>query len=542
MSAVDGTGAPPGDVSYTPLSRTIGWRQAFVMGLAGVILVTGITPFAVQAMGAAAIPLLVGIQVIGLVVCLCVGEMAALWPHRTGGTPSYAAECFKPLGPKAALHIGGLSTWSYWLGWFPVAPINMILAANYIAVLFHVPLGSIVDPAGSLGTPEGIGVLAITLVGLVILFVPCYLGVRLGARFAALLGVVSMVPLTLLIILPLFKPSTFHWANVAGFHFSNAKVAGFAFVMSWLFVISWNGIGVESAGCYVAECRDPHRDAKIALTAEGLYGLFIYAGTAIVFVAVLGSSLTSADPLTEYTTYAARIFGTGSWVKYAIGIPLIAALLLSVLNAIMGVGRSLYQASEDRLLPKFFTHQNSHHAPDRAMLFNLVCALLVGLLGSPVRIYIFSNVGYLFAIVVALFGYFFVRQFRKDLRSPFRLPGVFRWIALAMGAFLTFVYIAGGWGSPDIVVGSGQGPLLFILGLVVVGAYVPLYLWRRRTDRLDGLPPLVALPDVAELAAAQAIRDGTQEAAPVSVGAHVDGAGMEAGRIIDAPDEAPATG
>jgi hypothetical protein len=135
-----------------------------------------------------------------------------------------------------------------------------------------------------------------------------------------------------------------------------------------------------------------------------------------------------------------------------------------------------------------------------------------------------------------------VRQFRKDLRSPFRLPGVFRWIALAMGAFLTFVYIAGGWGSPDIVVGSGQGPLLFILGLVVVGAYVPLYLWRRRTDRLDGLPPLVALPDVAELAAAQAIRDGTKEAAPILVGAHVDGAGMEAARIIDAPDEAPATG
>ena len=183
MSAVDGTGGPPSEQTYyTPLARTIGWPQAFVMGLAGVILVTGITPFAVQAMGAAAIPLLVGIQVIGLVVCLCVGEMAAMWPWRTGGTPSYAGECFRPLGQKKALHIGGLSTWSYWLGWFPVAPINMILAASYIAVLFHVPLGATVDPAGSLGTPEGIGVLAITLIGLVVLFVPCYLGVRLGAR------------------------------------------------------------------------------------------------------------------------------------------------------------------------------------------------------------------------------------------------------------------------------------------------------------------------------------------------------------------------
>ena len=119
-----------------------------------------------------------------------------------------------------------MAGWSYWLGWFPVAPINMILAASYIAVLFHVPLGRTVDPLGGLGTPEGIGVLIITLVGLVVLFIPCYLGVRLGTGFATLLGIVSMVPITLLVILPVFKPSTFHWSNVSGFHFADPKTAG----------------------------------------------------------------------------------------------------------------------------------------------------------------------------------------------------------------------------------------------------------------------------------------------------------------------------
>src|SRR5580693_2702707 len=424
--------SPPTEFA-TSLSRGINWRGAFVMGLAGVILVTGIVPYAVHAMGAAAIPCLIGIQVVGLVVCLCMGELAALWPHRTGGTPSYAYESFRPLGEPAARHIGGLAGWSYWLGWFPAAPINMILAASYIAALFHVPLGRTVDPIGTLGTPEGIGVLIITLVGLVVLFVPCYLGIRLGTGFATLLGVVSMVPLTLLVILPAFKPSSFHWSNVAGFHFADPKTAGIGFLLAWLFVISWNGIGVESAACYVAECRDPRRDAKIALTAEGIYGLFIYSATAIVFVAVLGTSIKSDDPLTEYTGFADHIFGADAWVKYLIGIPLIAALLLSVLNAIMGVGRSLFQASEDRLIPKFFSHKNKHHAPDRAMFFNLICAMIVALFGSPVRIYIFSNVGYLIAIIAALFGYFMLRQFSKDLKSPFRLPGYVRFIALAMG-------------------------------------------------------------------------------------------------------------
>jgi amino acid transporter len=395
----------------------------------------------------------------------------------------------------------------------------------------------VVDPLGGLGSPEGIGVLIITLVGLVGLFIPCYLGVRLGTGFATLLGIVSMVPITLLVILPVFKPSTFHWSNVSGFHFSDPKTAGFAFVMSWLFVMSWNGIGVEGAACYVAECRNPSRDAKIAMTAEGLYGLFIYAATAIVFVAVLGASLKSADPLTEYTGFADHIFGSGGWVKYLIGIPLIGALMLSVLNAIMGVGRSLFQASEDRLIPKFFSHKNKHHSPDYAMFFNLGCALVVALFGSPVRIYIFSNVGYLIAIVAALFGYFVVRQFQPDKVSPFRLPGYVRWIALAMGLFLTFVYFEGGWGSPDIVVGPGQGHTLYLLGFAVVAVYVPLHLWRRMTDRRDGVAPLGRLPIV--VGSPGGIDLGDMKEPHVLDPAHMDAIDMEAAGLSPAQSNVP---
>lgn len=489
------TATPP--VVTTSLYRGISWHGAFVMGLGGCILVTGITPFAVQAMGAAAIPCLIGIQLIGMLVCLCMAELATLWPERTGGTPSYTYDSFKPLGEKTARHVGGITSWSYWLGWFPAAPINMILAASYIAVLFHLPLGRIVDPIGSIGTAEPFGVLVITLVGLLLLFIPCYTGIRLGTGFATLLGVTAMVPLTLLVILPIFKPSSFHWHYVAGFHYADPKDS-FAFLFAWLFVISWNGIGVESASCYVAELKNPHRDAKIALTAEGVYSVFIFAATAIVFVAVLGTTLKSSDPLTEYTNFAQHIFGHGSWVEYVVGIPLIAALLLTTLNAIMGTGRSLFEASDqERVLPKFFAKKNKHHVPVNSMIFNVICAMLVGLLGSPVRIYIFSNVGYLEAIIVCLFGYFLVRQFRKDQISQYRLHGSFRWVALVIALGLTFIYFAGGWNSPNVTVGPGSGHTLFLLGLAVVLAYVPLYWWRKMTDRRDGVPPLGSAPIVA---------------------------------------------
>ncbi len=98
----------------------------------------------------------------------------------------------------------------------------------------------------------------------------------------------------------------------------------FTFICAWFFPILWNVIAMEAAACYVGECRGGARDAKIALTAEGLFGVFIYIATAAhVRRGARGLPLTSADPLTLYLTYTDQIFGHGSWVKWFVGIPLI---------------------------------------------------------------------------------------------------------------------------------------------------------------------------------------------------------------------------
>ena len=180
----------PAPDTHNGLHRATGWWGAFVIGLAGALLVTGIGPYAVQGMGAAAIPVFVAVTAAGVVLCVCLAELAAMMPHRAGGLPSYAFETYKDLGPGVARHVGGLSAWSYGLGWFPVAPINMILAARYVVSLCGLPPGPELTPVS---TPITTTVLAIALAGLVVMFVPCYLGIRLGAQFATVLGVVSLV-------------------------------------------------------------------------------------------------------------------------------------------------------------------------------------------------------------------------------------------------------------------------------------------------------------------------------------------------------------
>ena len=95
------------------LVKGTNWWGAFVIGLAGTILVTGIAPYVVQGTGALGIILIGVMTIAGAFLCLCLAELACMWPDRAGGIPSYASASFEPLvGPKVAKHIGGLSGWS----------------------------------------------------------------------------------------------------------------------------------------------------------------------------------------------------------------------------------------------------------------------------------------------------------------------------------------------------------------------------------------------------------------------------------------------
>ncbi len=475
------------------LPRKTNWWGAFVIGLAGTLLVTGIGPYAVQGMGAASIPVFFFVTGAGVILCFCLAELAAMMPHRTGGLPSYAYETYKEFGTGVAKHVGGVSAWAYGLGWFPVAPINMILAARYITMLAEIPPGQEFTP---ISAPISTTVLLIAVLGLLILFVPCYLGIRLGASFATLLGIVSLVPLTLLVFLPFFQPATLHWGNVAGFRLADPNTGGFTFYMSWIFIMTWSVLAMEAAACYIGECRNPARDAKIAMTASGLYGFFIYVSLPLMLVVVLGRA-PDQDPLTVFLAYTEALFGAGTWVKWAIGIPLVLALLLSVLNALMGCGRSLYQVAHDGLLPRFFQHTNRHGVPDFAIAFNLVCSIVVVFFGSPLEIYIFSNMGYLLSLALALIGYFLYRQRHPDVPRPVRMPGFMRYVVLGIGVFFLFVWSYGGYFASDLAVAAGKR-WLFFLGLGVILLYLPLYVYRRLVEDPRARAAVAASPAGSE--------------------------------------------
>src|SRR6188472_2662045 len=196
------------------LSRETNWWGAFVVGLAGTILVTGIAPVMVTTLGAASIPLIVFITITGYLLCLLLAELSAMMPERTGGAPSYAYPAYRQKWPRAAKHINGVTAWMYWLGWFPVAPLNMILASFYLCDRFGLNTTSGFTP---IHTFIAWWTLGIAIVGILAFFVPAYLGIRIGTGFATVLGLVSMIPLTFLAVCWLFTGNAdFH--QLSGFH------------------------------------------------------------------------------------------------------------------------------------------------------------------------------------------------------------------------------------------------------------------------------------------------------------------------------------
>ena len=257
---------------------------------------------------------------------------------------------------------------------------------------------------------------------------------------ATILAVLSMIPLTFLSIGFIFNLDAANWSELAGFpHLDGSSffdpVGGYpAWIMyiAYAFPLLWTVIAYEAAACYIGECKNPGRDAKIAMTLEGGYGVFVYTMLPISFVVVLGAQAISdpalVDPKTMFVTFASNIFPgvAGAVMEWLMAIMLIIALVLSALNSLMGCSRSLYQMSLDGQFPRFYQHLNKHKVPDRAMMTNVGASLLIAFMGGAIEIYSFSNVGYLGSFVPVLIALLSAAQGSAQRPSPVPPAGIFQ--------------------------------------------------------------------------------------------------------------------
>ena len=484
----------------TELRRETNWVGAFVIGLAGTILVTGVTGPVDAGLGAMAVPVFFITAIMGVLLCFFLAELAAMFPERTGGSPTYAYPAFLKW-PRLAGHVNSFTSWAYWLGWAPVLSVNMLLVGTYIEALFkatwRVNLSITPIQIPGVGLPTDLGAILIGGILSVVLYLAALLGIRMSAAVGIGLAIASGLPLVFLGFAPfIFGQHLVHWSNVLPFTVvghSFWTMASISLVFQFFFLTTWNALAMEAAACYVGECADPAKDAPKAIVGEAGLGLVIYTMVPLAFLVVLGAKAIALDPYAMFSTFTGKIFGgAGSTVgllgQWIVSLLLIAALMLSALNAIMGSARSVYQMAVDGDFPRVFAHLNRHGVPDFSMTMNTLMNLGVMFFGGAATIYVFSNVGYLISFVPVLIAFWLLRKNSPDHARPYRLPNWMTPIALVLAVIFSFIWIVGG---PLYSLNQGTGVAYFI-GWVVLLTYVPLYYYRKLVEDRRVIPAAAA--------------------------------------------------
>jgi amino acid transporter len=525
---------------HAGLRRTIDWRGAFwvasgvpalvLFSIGGIGGIGGTVAFAIWAVS----------MLMGFVQSFTYAEIAGLFPNKSGGASVYGAAAWLKYGK----FIAPLSVWCNWIAWTPVLSLGCAIAAGYVLNgIAPIPgadspevLAWLADPANAGKTAEE-GVAALTpglqswtlinfeipgftsfsigtpfFIGAILMLVVFFIqhrGILGTARVQTIVGLVIVLVMLIFGVVPLLQGKVLA-ANFSPFVPINGAwdMAGWTLVLGGMFIAAWSTYGFETAVCYTREFKNPATDTFKAIFYSGLLCLVLYILVPFTFQGVLGIAGMTDPGVVAGTGVAAamaHMIGGGPTIEGILVILMILALVLSIMTAMAGSSRTLYQGSIDGWLPRYLSHVNAHGAPTRAMWTDLVFNLILlsfaaSDAGSYYIILAISNCGYIIFNFLNLNAGWIHRIDAGHIKRPYKAPT----IILALGAILAFVnavFMGAGAAVWDLDPTLGIDPLW--AGMLVAAAIVPVFWFRHHVQDNGRFPPAMmedlGLKDVNDL-------------------------------------------
>ena len=412
---------------------------------------------------------------VGLVQAFVFAQMAGTFPRKSGGHSLYGAEAWK----RRNRFLPPMTVWGNWFAWSPVLAIGGLLIGSYVQSQWW----SSADWELEFG-PFSITIA--TVIGAVVLlgiFWINHFSIKDSARIQQVLGLVSLLPIALLIIVPVLE------GKIDVDNLGPVEPPGgdwlawgtFETIAAGLFVAAWSAYAFETSICYTAEYRDPGRDAPRAIIGAGFLNLVFYGLGPVVLLGVVGPGRIAEDPSVAFAPLANDTFGAGADIVIAL---LIIAFILIINTAILGSARTLYQASADGYTIGGLTKLSKRRVPTRAMGFDVAVNLLLMMLGTPIAILAASTVGYMITNILDLTGGWMLDKDTRRMQVPYRAPRLVLRCAPALAGFNFVLLFAGGpsWGWDSVAIGWG-----------IVLLSIPLYLYRQWSDA-RAAPPTTVTP------------------------------------------------
>ncbi|TMK32790.1 MAG: APC family permease [Actinobacteria bacterium] len=467
-------------VEERQLLKTLRWYDGFVICLANPGFLLGSLGNSVLDMGGWGAMLIWGITALIIVpVTIIYSELAAMFPHKSGGLSIYANEGWR----KYTTLVGPIATFGYWIGW------SVVLA---FLGLFT---GSIAQAAWFPGQPYGtsafggktldngyfstgtvhIGLQHLIGIGLIVaVWIFNVLGTRIAVSFAYLAGLLLMVPLFCFTLLP-FLNGDFHSANLT-YKLNDPGLAwgGWQLALVWIWLMIWS-TAPEAAATFAPEYKDTVRDTRKALLSSAAFIVLINTVVPLSLTGGVGEKTVSGF---DYVGALDKLVGSGATNFFVV--VMCFSFVLSMNTATADGSRALYAISKDGLTIKELGVLNRFNVPGNAMSLDMVINILFVLfVGNIFGILAASNIGYVLANAFAISAFVLLRRDRPNWPRPIKLPSY--WIPIAVvlfAAFIVFSVVGIGW-FQIAAGGYGKGAQIKIIGFAVLAISFLLFLFRR---------------------------------------------------------------
>ncbi|PZO81372.1 MAG: amino acid permease [Mesorhizobium amorphae] len=503
----------------TEMHRTIDWRGAFwvasgvpalvLFSIGGIAGTTGTLAFGIWTVS----------MILGFIQSFTYAEIAGLFPNKSGGASIYGATAWL----RYSKLIAPLSVWCNWFAWSPVLSLGTAIAASYILnALAPVPLFTEASPevaaylAANAGTTAADAVTAVTaattpairnwtlyshslgpvsfslnatfFIGAILMlltFAIQHRGILSTANVQKYIGLLVIIPMLIVGVVPIIT-GQINWDNFSPLVPLAAAYApepgawnipGWTLVLGGLFIAAWSTYGFETAVCYTKEFKNPATDTFKAIFYSGLLCLLLFILVPFTFQGVLGLNGMLATPIVDGSGVAdamARMVGGGGFIQAIMVMLMILALMLSIMTAMAGSSRTLYQGSVDGWLPRYLSHTNEHGAPTRAMWTDLIVNLVVlAIAAADATSFFFilavSNCGYIIFNFLNLNAGWIHRIDNGHIKRPWKAP---TWL-IGLGGVLAFVN-AGFMGAGAKV----WNPMALWAGLITAALILPVFWYR----------------------------------------------------------------
>jgi amino acid transporter len=462
------------------LIKTLRWYDGFVIALANPGFLLGSLGWSVLDLGGWGAVFLWGLTAAIMVpVMVLYSELAAMFPHKSGGFPIYANEGWR----KYTTLVGPIATFGYWIGWSIVLSFIGLFAASFVYFswfpgeppgtnAFGGAAGEGYFSTGSvdIGFPH---LVAIGLIASVWLF--NVFGTRIGVGFNYLAGILLMIPLFCFMFLPFingdFDSSNLTWKlDDPGLAWGGLQLA-----LVWIWIMIWSAGGVDAPATFAPEYEDTVRDTRKALLSASLFTVIVYTLLPLGLVGGVGAETVE---LFDYVGALEQLVGGAADFFVVV---IVVSFVISMNTATADGSRALYGISKDGMTVKQLGRLNRWNVPGHAMSLDaIVNILFVLFVGNLFGILVASNIGYVLAHVFAISAFILLRRDRPNWPRPIKLPSYWTGIAaILFVAFVVFSVVGIGWFQ---IAGGGAvygGDKEKIIGFAILGASLLLFLYRR---------------------------------------------------------------